>query len=108
MPTAGGDLVPAVTRMLKMVVKTKPTTASLQQLLALTELLMQVCIDDSFASEQIVASMLETLQHLRKHEVRRHPAERSWSTQANLIGQCSCCSWTILYLPLCSDLVHGA
>ena len=56
-------------RLLRAASKLKPTAASLDQLLALTELLMQTCIHDGVLSERLMITALEALQHFRKHEV---------------------------------------
>ena len=56
--------------LLRSVSKSKPAAASLDQLLALVELLMHACVNDMDRSEEIISNMLETLQLLRKHEVR--------------------------------------
>ncbi|KAK9844436.1 hypothetical protein WJX74_002496 [Apatococcus lobatus] len=62
------NLLQAAMRLLKSASKQKPTAASLDQLLALVELLMQTCLHDSVLPERLMSTVLEALQHFRKHE----------------------------------------
>ena len=56
-------------RLLRAASKQKPAAASLDQLLALSELLMQTCMNDPVLLERLMGAALEALQHFRKHEV---------------------------------------